>query len=112
MVPLVDAQSSLVVGRGFENSRGRIRMGHVIEGIPSRMGYMIMILLIFNPFNLIDVWTKMSVMAKHATHGTWVIGLKIFPISWWFGIGIVLSLLRWWRKRVIPILLIFLWGVF
>lgn len=54
---------------------------------------------ISNPFKLIDVWTKMSIMAKNVTHSTWVIGLNTFLISWWPKIGIVLLLLRWWSRR-------------
>lgn len=46
----------------------------------------------------------MSVMAKHTTHGTWVIGSNILLITWWFRIGIVLLLLRRGSRRLILVL--------
>jgi hypothetical protein len=59
---------------------------------------MVLGLLISNPFDLINVWKKVSIMAKHATHGTWVVGPNILSISWCPRVGIILMLL-WWLSR-------------
>ena len=75
------------------------------------MGCMALGLFISNPFKLINVWKKVSVMVVNTTHDTWVVVPNVFLILCWLGIGIVLLALWWWRKKEVLILLVLLQGL-
>ena len=68
------------------------------------MWCMLLRVFLSNPFELIDMWEKMIVIVKNATHGTCVIGLNTILIPWWSRVDIILLLLRRGCKRLVPIL--------
>ena len=83
----------------LKNNRGRTTLGCVMLRP-----------FISNPCKFIKVWTKMIIMTIHGTHGTWVIGSNFF-ILWCCRVGITLLLLRRRCRRLVPIWLVFLWGI-
>lgn len=65
----------------MKKNRGRIRGRCIVGYIPNRKWHMLLREFLFNPFELIDMWTKMSVIAIHTTHGTWLIGSNYISMS-------------------------------
>ena len=69
------------------------------------MQSMLLRVYLSKPFEIINMWTKMSIMV---THGTWMIGLNILLIPWWSRVGIFLLLLRRRCRRLVHVWLVLL----